>query len=715
MNRIAKHSTRAALVALAAALLQPAALQAADKKYQKIKAPQLREVVVPPVTRVTLDNGLNLFVVEDHDLPLFRMQLIVKAGGADEPADKTGLAAITADVLRSGGSEKLPGDRMDETLESMGGSIETSSDALTTTVSVNVLIEDTDRVLAMLRDLLVQPAFPQDKIDLSIKQVQSLIARRNDDPGGIAQREFDKVLFGSAHPFARQIEYEHLARIGRQDLIDFHAKYYHPQDAYLAVWGDFTADEIVAKLRQVLGEWPSVTVTHAEFPPVPETQPSVNLCVKESVNQSTIWIGHRGTTQKDPDYYALVVMNEILGGSFGSRLFNEVRSRLGLSYSVGSALGAGLTHPGMFRVTCGTKSETTLKAARACIEEVRKMKTEAITPDELQRAKEGILNSHVFNFTNTGAIVTRQMSYVRNGYPADFLEKFPQGIQAVTIEDVKRAAGKYLQPERFAVLVVGKPDDFDESLAALGAVNTIDITIPEPAVAEEYPAPTPETLAQGKEVLAQAAAAMGGASNLAKLTDVTESCTLTLTMMGQSIPGKLTKYVQYPGNTRSEIEVMGQKIVQAFSASANSGFKSMGGKSQGMDAADLQDAREELARELVLAIRDAESYAPQWIGLGEVRGAPADIVLMSPPGAEKFKLFVDRTTHRVVKQEYRGKSFQGTPVREEVFLDDYRKVGAVVLPHKSEIKQDGETAISSETQQIGWDPIPADKFLKIES
>lgn len=700
-------------VAAAALCLLPATLQAAEKKYEKIKAPKLRDVVVPPVTRTTFDNGLQLFVVEDHDLPLFRLSLVLKAGGAYEPSDKLGLAAITAGVLRSGGSEQLPGDRMDEVLESMGGSIESSADALTTTISINVLIEDADKALGMLRDLLLHPAFPDDKLELEIKQTRSAIARRNDDAGEIAGREMSKVLYGASHPLARQVEYEHLARIERGDLQTFHQQYYHPQDAYLAVWGDFATTDAIARLRTALADWPRATVSYPEVPPVPLTMASVNLCVKESVNQSNILLGHRGTTQQDPDYCALVCMNEILGGSFGSRLFNEVRSRQGLAYSVGSSLGAGLSLPGMFQVRCGTKSESTVHAIGALVDEVRKMQSQAITPEELERAKAGILNSHVFNFTNKGAIVTRQMTYVQHGYPADFPEKFPQGIEAVTVDDVKRAAAKYLKPDRLAILVVGKPQDFDAELATVGAVNTIDIAIPEPKATEEYPAPTPETLAKGQEILARAATAMGGLAALNKVSCVTEQRTLTLTMMGQSIAGKMTRLAAYPERSRSEIEVMGQKMVQVYDAGADQGFQSAGGRSKDFDTTELQEARDDLAREYILYLRTASDYTAQWIGEAEVLGGQADVVLMSPPGGRAtFKVFVDRKSHLVVKHEYRGRNFQGAPVNEELLLEDYRKVGSLLMPHKVTILQDGEPFLSSEATSIGWETIPPEKFKK---
>ncbi len=697
---------------VAAAIAAPGLALAGAKPYQKIKTPKLRDIVAPQVQRVTLDNGLQVFMIEDHELPLFRLTLTMKAGTAFDPAGKIGLAEVTADVLRSGGSEVVPGDHMDEVLENMGGAIETSASELTTTVSVNVLVEDMDKSLAMLRDLLLLPAYPADKIDLELKQARSGIARRNDDPSGIASREMDKLLFGAEHPFARQMEYEDLAHMTRDDLVAFHQKYYHPQDAYLAVWGDFDAKQAIERVRNVLGEWPKVAVAYPEIPPVPATTPSLDLVVKESVNQSNIAMGHRGTTQKDPDYYALSVMNEVLGGGFGSRLFSEVRSRQGLSYNVGSSLGAGLQYPGMFMVSCGTKSETTVKAVQACIDEVRKMKTQSITPEELQRAKESILNSYVFNFTNKGAIVNRQINYVRNGYPADFLEQFAKRIEAVSIDQVKAAAGKYLQPDQFAVLVVGKAADFGAPLTSLGKVDTIDVTIPEPAVVEEYPVATPETLAKGKTVLAEATKALGGGDALRKLTNITEQQSLTLSVMGQTIPGKLTRYRQYPGNTRQEIEVMGQKMVEVFSGPANTGFQMAGPRAKDFDPSDIADAKDQVAQDFLAYLRDPDSYSPQWIGAEPVNGAATDVVLMSPVGGKKFKVFVDKASRLVVKQEGRSKNMQGAPVRSETFYEGFKKVGALLLPHKVSIVQDGQPFLSAETTSLTTDAIPADKFKK---
>jgi predicted Zn-dependent peptidase len=704
------------LAVLAALLLLPSAVLGA-KKWEKIKTPELRPIQVPEVHRQSLANGMQLFLLEDAELPLFRMTLVMKVGDAYAPKDKVGLAGVTAEVLRSGGSVQLGGDQLDELLEGRGASIEASTDNLTTTIRVNVLAEDTQRVLEIVRELLMRPAFPEDKIELALKQYKSVVARRNDDPSQIADREFNKLLWGANHPFVYQMEYEHLANISRTDLVAFHQKYYQPTDAFVAVWGDFQRNEMVNLLNQTLGAWPKKAVQHPKTPDTPEVQKSVNVVVKESVTQSNIRLGHRSIKRDDPDYYPLRLMNEVLSGGIGSRLFNEVRTRQGLAYRVGSGLGADLATAGMFRVVCGTKSETTAQATRACLAEIVRMRDEPITEEELKRAKDALLNSHVFRFANKGAIVNRQMSYVLYGYPANLMDNYTAMVEAVTVADIQRAAGNFLKPENMALLVVGKPDDFDEQLSAFGEVNEIDITIPEPPAMESFPAPTAETLAKGEEVMAAATAAAGGIAAFDNVSNVTESVSLTINAMGMSMDAKATKYVQLPGNYRMEIAVMGQEMVQMYSRDQKSGFiKGMGG-TKDLGEAEMQDFEDGLAREIVVFMRDFEDYRPQFLGEEKVDGVPANAILMTPPtGARKFKLLVDPSSNLIVKMEYRSKDMQGSPVHQEEFLSSWKTVGAIKLPHKAKILQDGKPFLESDTTAVSVkDAIPAEKFAKVES
>lgn len=703
-------------IAAVALLMLPGTVFGA-KKWEKFKYTKLNEIQVPEVHRTTLDNGIELFVLEDQELPLFRMTLSMKVGDAHAPAHQVGLASLTSEVLRSGGSVKLGGDQLDELLESRGGSIETSTDDLTTTISVNVLVEDTERALEIVRDLLMSPAFPEDKIELAMKQFRSAISRRNDDPGSIADREINKILYGADHPFARQMEYEHLENIGRADLVAFHSKYYQAGDTYVAVWGNFNRDHIVATVNNILGAWPKKTVQYPTIPEVREVSSSVNLIVKESVTQSNIRMGHRSVKVDHPDYHTLVVMNELLGGGIGARLFNQVRSLQGLAYRVGSRLGADLARPGMFQVICGTKSETTVKAAEACLAEVRRMRDEPVTEEELARAKDGLLNSYVFRFANKGAIVNRQMRYVRNGYPANFLESFPAKVAAVTIEDVQRAASEFLKPDNMGLLVVGKPDDFDAELTALGTpVNEIDITIPEPPTSA-FPEPTAETLQQGRALLASAAKAHGGTDALKKVTSITEPLSFKLNAMGMSMDGSGTRYVQLPSSIRMEVKVMGTDMIQMYNGEARTGFIQGPMGSQDLTDSQIKEFEGGLARELIVFLRDYENYSPQFLGEGKVDGAAADIVLMTPPGGhDKFKVFLDRSSHLVTKLEYRGTDMQGTPVNTEEFLKNYKTVAGVKLPHASTQLNDGEPFMDGQSTGISLnDAIPAAKFAKAES
>jgi zinc protease len=249
----------------------------------------------------------------------------------------------------------------------------------------------------------------------------------------------------------------------------------------LAAWGDFETRQMVAKITEAFKDWPRAEV---EPPPVPEVKyefrPTVNAIVKDDMNQSCVRLGHIGGLMNDPDYFSLMVMNEILGSGFTSRLFKNVRSRQGLAYSVGGAYGADYDHPGMFYVGCQTKLKSTVHAINAMVEEARKMTQEEVTDEELALAKESFLNSFVFNFQSRGQIVNRLVTYAYYGYPADFLQKTKENVEKVTKADVLRVAKAHLRPDQIQILVVGHPDDLDQPLSTLGQVKTIDITIPAP-------------------------------------------------------------------------------------------------------------------------------------------------------------------------------------------------------------------------------------------
>lgn len=450
--------------------------------YRKLTYPTLRDIVVPEVERVTLDNGMRLFVLEDHELPLIYVSARIRVGSIYEPADKVGLAEITGEVMRTGGTTSKTGDEIDEELEQIAASVETSIGLSSGGASVSVLKEDIDKGLAILADVLMHPAFREDKIFLAKMQHRSAISRRNDSPGQIAGREFDKLIYGPESVYARHTEYATIDSITRDDLVEFHKRFYGPNNMMLAVWGDFDSEQMIGEIKKAFEGWRKIDLDLPETPDAPyEWKSTVNLARKQDINQSNIYLGHIGGLMSDPDYFALTVMNRILGGGFTGRLFKNVRSRQGLAYSVGGAYSASYDHLGTFFVGCQTKSESTVHAIRAMVDEVRKMRQEEVTDEELAVAKESYLNSFVFNFDSKGEVINRLMTYEYYGYPADFLQRTKESVEQVTKADVLRVARKHLKPDTVQILVVGRPDDFDEPLTALGAMNEIDITIPPPS------------------------------------------------------------------------------------------------------------------------------------------------------------------------------------------------------------------------------------------
>lgn len=460
---------------------EPAVAQGRVPAYKQLKYPKLRDIQVPDVARVTLPNGMQLFVLEDHELPLIYVSAVIRTGSVYEPADKIGLAGLTGTVMRTGGTAGKTGDEIDEQLERIAATVETGIGRSSGSAFMSVLKEDVDTGLAILADVLMNPEFRQDKIDLAKISARTGIARRNDNPGGIASREYAKLIYGPQSVYARHAEYATIDSITRDDMVAFHRKFYHPNNVMLAVWGDFKAEQMVAKIKEAFKDWPKADV---ELPPVPEVkyefQSTVNVVTKDDMNQSVIRLGHIGGVMRDPDYFALMVMNEILGDSFTSRLFKNVRSRQGLAYSVAGAYSADFDHPGMFYVSSQTKLGSTVHAVNAMIDEVRKMTQEEVTDEELTLAKDSFLNSFVFNFESRGQIVNRLMTYVYYGYPEDFLQKTKENVEKVTKADVLRVAKAHLQPDEVQVLVVGKPAEFDQPLTTLGDVKTIDIAIPAP-------------------------------------------------------------------------------------------------------------------------------------------------------------------------------------------------------------------------------------------
>ena len=459
---------------------QESSQQSAQPPWQQIPVPKLPAFHPAQPKRLELPNGMVIFLQEDHELPTIDGTARIRGGERSVPANKAGLTDIYGEVWRTGGTKAQTGDQLDDYLEQRAAKVETSGGGDSTTVSWSCLKEDFDDVFRVFEDVLKTPEFRADKIEIAQKGMYDGISRRNDDPSQIAGREAAKLAYGANSPYARVPEYATVAAVTRQDLLDWHGKYAHPNNIILGVVGDFDSAKMEARLRDAFASWPKgPKATEPEIKPDP-AKPGYYEVNKTDINQSSIQMVTLGITRKNPDYYATSVFNEAFGGGFSSRLFGDIRTTKGLAYAVGGGIGSGWDHPGMLRLMVSTKSNTTIESIQAMDDEIAELPKRPINDEEIKRAKDAILNSFVFRFDSPGKVLQEKMLYEFYGYPLDFLETFQKEIEKVTKDDVARVAAKYLHREQLAVLVVGHTSEFDKPLSSLGPVNKLDITIPPP-------------------------------------------------------------------------------------------------------------------------------------------------------------------------------------------------------------------------------------------
>lgn len=469
------------VVSLPSSFMSPA-VAATPQHYTDLQFPELPEISIPEYERYELENGMVVYLMEDHELPLVSGSAFIRTGSRFEPGEEAGLANITGTVMRSGGTVSHPPDHLNELLEQRAASVETGIGESSGSASFEALSEDLETVFDLFADVLQNPAFREDKLELAKSQIAGGIARRNDDPGDIASREFSKVLYGEESPYARTVEYETLANISREDVVNFYKKYYHPENVILGIYGDFDSAKMKQLLEKEFGNWKPNKM--AVTPPIPnasqQQKGGIYVVDQPHLTQSNILMGHLGGQYNNPDYPKLSVLNEVLNG-FGGRLFNEVRSRQGLAYSVYGYWSPRYDYDGMFIAGGQTRSDATVPFIKSVLAEIEDIRTTPITPEELTAAKESILNSFVFQFQDPSQTLSRLMRYEYYGYPEDFLLQYKEGVENTTIEDVLRVANQYLQPDQIVTLVVGNPEEIEPSLSSLGLeMKRVDVSIPTP-------------------------------------------------------------------------------------------------------------------------------------------------------------------------------------------------------------------------------------------
>ena len=673
-------------------------IQGVDTLYKKphegLVYPPLNQPQPPVPQRVELDSGMIIYLLEDHELPIVDISVQIRTGAIYEPEDKIGLAAITGAVMRTGGTISKTGDELDEILENLAASVEVGIGGDAGTASMSVLKEDLDTGLAILADVLMNPAFREDKIELEKVQHRSSIARRNDSARSITSREFRKLIHGADSPYARTTEYDTINSITRDDLVAFHAKYFRPNNTILGVLGDFNSEEILGKIRGAFTGWQPAEIDLPEKPQVPERMARrVALVSKDDVNQTNIRMGHVGWLRSNEDYPALVVGCQILGIGFSSRLMNSIRVEKGLAYSVGNNYGAGYDVPGVFLIVCATKSESTVTATEAILAEVERMRAEEVSDDELKQAIDGFMNSSVFDYDSKGEILSRALRYAYYDYPQDFVEQLMAGIRNVSKSDVQRVVAKYMHPDQFTILAVGKASDFDKPLDSLGEVSEIDITIPTPS-----PEPVPEAgegdVAKAREILAAATEAHGGLENLKQVKTLVSKGKINMnTPAGEmTMDGEVT--VALPGKARYDLTIQAMGMTMSRVLGAESAWMASPQGSQTMPEVFAQEGRNEIFRlnPPLLTYVSGVEVPVQHLGEEDVNGKMADVILVRDTPAGSIKLFIDQESKYIVKKEFQALGQQGEPVQREEFYSDHRDISGVKIAFSIISIDNGEKA-----------------------
>ncbi len=703
-----KLPTRLSLVAaLIATVLLATSATAQVEDHQDIVYPELREFTIPTPEIFDLPNGMKIFLLEDHELPLIRASARIRTGSVYEPDDKVGLAQLAGAVQRTGGtrgSRTMSGDELDDFLEARAASIETSIGNTVGFASMDCLREDFDDVFAVFRDVLRYPAFSEDKLEIAKAQTKAGIARRNDNVGGIVGREFSRLIYGLDSPLSRLTEYATVAAVERGDLEAWHAKYYHPNNIYLGVTGDFDSKSMKKKIRAVFADWPLGEAS--ELAPVAyeqEMKPGTYFIEKTDVTQANIQLGHLGmVVADDPDYFAVRVMNQVLGGSFASRLFTTIRSDMGLAYNVGGSISASYIYPGVASFGLSTKSETMAQSVDALYDVLRGMHTDPVTEDEIDRAKDAILNSFIFNYASTGQVLSQQMLYSYYGLPLDFLDSFRSKVESVTREDVMRVAKKYLHPDKMTLLVVGKPEDFDRPMDTFGEFQVVDITIPSPEVELAAVEQTEEGAAAGRALLDAVVAALGGSGEPASAIKSSED--VVVSMQGQTMAISRDVVIVYPDRVYAAIQTpMGQQVVVM---DGDEGFMAMGGQSRPAQSGQIEQQRKNLAHEIfyVLRYHDAENVEAIAAGEEEVEGTSCSVLAVTFKG-EASRWCVD-DGGRVLKAAFESQHpFTQTPGLFEVVFSDYRDVDGRLVPHKRVTSVDGAPLFDATLKSFEVDPV----------
>lgn len=442
---------------LAVLLLLASASAFADSSYLKeFEKSPLPQIKPPHVTKVSLKNGATLFLLEDHTLPIIRMNAMLKSGSIYDPKKKEGLAEMAVDLMRSGGAGNLGPEEFDAALDDLGAQLSIGAGRDDVTAAMEILSKDLDQGLGLFFDMLFKPKFDPDRLAVVRAAYEEALRREEDEPATYSSKIFRQTLYGKNNPWGSWPTKTSLKNISLDDIRTFQKKYFLTNNIIIAAAGNFDSNKLIKMIEEKMtdapkGEvkFPEVQAVKLEF--IPET-----VHIDKDTKQTFIRMGHLGVRRHNPDIFALFLMNDILGASnFKSRLMEDIRTKRGLAYSVGSKFAPG-TDYGVFVVGVNTKPTQAAEVTQRIKDHIANLAGDGdVTDDELSFAKKSVLSRLVFDFDSAFKVATQQESYMFYDYPGNYWKIYRDKTSKVTKSDIKRVSKEYLHPDGLKIITVG--------------------------------------------------------------------------------------------------------------------------------------------------------------------------------------------------------------------------------------------------------------------
>ena len=739
---------RAFITILAVAATHAAAAQAQVKDWPSESAPPplaARDVKFPPYQIRTLANGLQVIAVAHHEQPAVSLRLIIRAGGAQDPADKSGVATLVAALLDQGTATK-DAEQIATSIDSIGGLIGTGAGSDLSFINAIVMKDSFAFGLDMVSDLARNPKFAPDELERQRQQILSGLKVGYEDPDYIAGMVFDRLVYGF-HPYGRPDSGtpESISSITRDDLVAFHKAWFGANNAILAIVGDITHEEAFAGAERAFGKWGRSEATAPK--PVDPPPPTRRVVVidRPGAVQTEIRVGNVGLPRRHKDYLALDLAINILGGEGGNRLHRVLRSDRGLTYGASADVNA-LKDTGNIVADTDTRSEVTGEALRLIVDEFWRLQRQRVQEPELADAQAYLTGSFPLTIETPSAIALQVLNAVFYGLDLNDLQTYRERVNAITPDDIQRVAREYLRPDRLSIVLVGDASVFAKQLAGAGfdqyeriALADLDLgsadlkrhgppanryepaafTSTSPAPRRPMAARTGQTASAApaesvRDVIARAVKAKGGIDKLRSIRTV--KATATTTMVGGAAgPATFdtTSYIQYPGSFRVDAKTASGPVVRVFSGGECWVKDERGIRSA--PAAEADQMRSTVQRDvigLLLALSDGKVPATRLPDVVE-EGRGLTAIGVGGGAMQAVVLLLDPETDLIRAQRYDAPAGAAGRTTVEEQFSEYRSVDGLQVAFAAVVQAGGQPVLTRRVRTFEYNiPLAADLFTR---